>query len=89
MYSKICSAWIFVLISLGVKIFSTSPFSLISHVVRRVPMHLRPHMVFSPHAPSCCNMVVSVSAMRGKGSSYLSMNFWWLAAESLLMPTTV
>ena len=34
-----------------------------------------PHIVFSPHAPSCWRRVVSVSAIRGKGREYFSMNF--------------
>ena len=86
MYAKICSAWILVLISLGVNIFSITPSSLTRYVVRSVPIVLRPQATFSPQQPNSCNKVISVSAISGNSRPLDSANFFCSACLSLLTP---
>ena len=45
---------------------SITPSSLMMKVVRKVPIYLRPYMLFSPHTPNCSTSFLSVSAIRVK-----------------------
>ena len=51
-----------------------------------MPMYFLPHIDFSPQLPSCCNSLVSVSAISGNCKSWASENFFCVDALSLLTP---